>query len=74
MYVTLNMNPAAYDSKLQGFPAIPRFAISWSDVVGLCPEINCCVRQPKCYDWLVYIEHSSRERMSADVGLENSPG
>jgi len=38
--VLLRMNQPAYSCRVQGFPTVPRFAESQSDVVGLVTRIN----------------------------------
>jgi len=72
--ISLKLNHAAFDCRLQGFPTIPQFAISRSDVVCLFTRINRGLRQPKSRDCLIYTAYASRERTSGDVCLKKSQG
>jgi len=74
MFHILKMNPAVYGRKLQGFPTTLQCAISRSDVVCLLTGINCTARQLKSHDHQKSIVHCTRERVSADVCLKESPG
>jgi len=70
MIVMLNINPADYGCKLQGFPTAPQVAKSRSDVVCLIPGINCGVRPPESPNRHILIACCSKERKSADGCLK----
>jgi len=72
MHFLLMINPAVYDSRLQGFHMIPQFAESWSNVVRLVTRINKCLPQLKFADFPLLTGHSSRETTSVAVGLQKS--
>jgi len=54
LHVLLKINHTEYSCRLQGFPTIPRFAVSLSNVVCLFTSINTGEQQPKSHVCKVY--------------------
>ena len=53
VHILLKMNPALYSCKLQVFPTVVQFAVSWSDVVSLFTWINSGEWQLKFLVWKI---------------------
>jgi len=74
LHISLNLSHAAFQCRLQGFLTVPRYAISWSDVVCLSHGIKSGLRPLKSHHCLIYTGCSSRERTSCNVCLKKSQG